>query len=712
MGSRTITPTKLFETPGISPPLISKQLFSPDSHFFVFLKSSAENPNSLDLWKYDIEHQQLNLWIKGSSFHSSSDARNESEKAESERKRFFSHGISDISFKPNSEDLLICAEGHGYLIASDSNVPKRITLEESSQQFIKFSPKGTYLTYVRKNNLFILDLKTKQEHQLTDANDNPDISYGTPDFIAAEEMHRHEGYWWSPDEEMILFTKTNNSKVEKVQIYHSRKSNAETPEHSYPFAGTENPLVELYLIDIETKTQRLIDYKTQPEDYLARINWGTSHVAIQIQDRTQKTLEVKLLNPTTSNLDTILTERSATWINLHNDLSWKNDKEIIWTSELSGRNQIYLLKNKKLVQLSREKGRVRTILLVTNDKIYYDGWRATPTENHLYCLHLSPENKPTRTEQLTDVPGWHEITMDDIGLCYSDKFSAVDKQLELHIKGSPKLENVILKETVGLDHPYYPYTDSHSYSFLGKIGPNEDNASVLHYRLTPPQEIHDKHPVIVMVYGGPGVQRVKNEWPSLQIQLFTSLGYGVFELDNRGSSNREKEFEDVLSGKLGEEEVKDQIRGCEELKGTSWVDMSRIGVFGHSYGGYMAIMCAAKASNLFKASVAVAPVTKWELYDTHYTERYLGTPRENSGAYNNSSALTYAENITGSLLIMHGMSDDNVLLAHTNELLSKLQSSGKTFELMLYPDSKHSLQETSVMVHRFNLILDFFNRTL
>jgi dipeptidyl-peptidase-4 len=218
--------------------------------------------------------------------------------------------------------------------------------------------------------------------------------------------------------------------------------------------------------------------------------------------------------------------------------------------------------------------------------------------------------------------------------------------------------------------------------------------------------------VIVHVYGGPGVQRVRNEWQPLTLQMLAQHGYGVLELDNRGSGNRGPAFEAPIHRRLGDIEVRDQLRGVEFLRTLEWVDGSRIGVMGHSYGGYMALQCLLQAPAHFRAAVSTAPVTDWRLYDTHYTERYLGMPAENAAGYEDSNVFGWLSDSIGSLLLIHGMADDNVLYTHSTQLYRALQARKLPFEMMAYPGSKHALQEQDVSIHRFNLILDFFNRHL
>jgi dipeptidyl-peptidase-4 len=242
------------------------------------------------------------------------------------------------------------------------------------------------------------------------------------------------------------------------------------------------------------------------------------------------------------------------------------------------------------------------------------------------------------------------------------------------------------------------------------------DGQTLHYRMFKPAtlEAGKKYPVIVGVYGGPGAQRVTNSWSSkdLYFQYLVQQGYIVFQLDNRGSENRGKAFEDPIFGKLAEVELTDQKTGVDYLRSLDFVDAKRIGIYGHSYGGYMTIMAMLRAGDYFAAGVSGAPVTDWALYDSHYTERYLGHPAKNAAGYQASSVFPYVGGLTGKLMIYHGMADDNVLFTHSTKLFSALQSQGKPFEMMTYPGSKHAMFGQPVQTHLHQTITDFFNRTL
>ncbi|NCF76425.1 MAG: alpha/beta fold hydrolase, partial [Proteobacteria bacterium] len=329
-----------------------------------------------------------------------------------------------------------------------------------------------------------------------------------------------------------------------------------------------------------------------------------------------------------------------------------------------------------------------------------------PIENHLFEISLDGSGY----RQLTVGAGVHDIVMHGDQSMFIDRYT--DETLPMRItveELDPTSSQTVYEETIGDTHRYAAYAKHHVTPTFGSI---EAAGHTLHYRLTPPAQISGQHPTIVYVYGGPGAQKVRRDWGSVLVQLFAQRGYGVLELDNRGSTNRGSAFEAGLYKRMGSIEVDDQVLGTQILHSASWADPDRIGVFGHSYGGYMTLMCLAKAGHCFKAGVAVAPVADWRLYDSHYTERFMGLPADNEEAYEESSVIPHLVNLERPLLLMHGMADDNVLFTHSTMLMSELQTLGKSFELMTYPGAKHSMQEVHVSIHRFNTLLDFFDREL
>jgi dipeptidyl-peptidase-4 len=351
---------------------------------------------------------------------------------------------------------------------------------------------------------------------------------------------------------------------------------------------------------------------------------------------------------------------------------------------------------------------INQVIGADGEHIYACGWQDTPIENHLFAIPLDGRG----FVQITDEPGWHDFSLNALKGLFLDRFSGDKRPLRVQLNtiGSESEAHVLFEEQINSGHPYHPFAANHVACEFGSVLTCDQQD--LHFRLTPPLSPEGKHPVIVYVYGGPGAQKVRKEWSPLLLQLFAHYGFGVLELDNRGSSNRGRDFEAPIYQAMGSAEVEDQLLGVELLKSVPWADVDNVGIFGHSYGGYMTLMSLCKAPAIFKAGAAVAPVSDWALYDSHYTERYMGLPQDNPEAYKQSGVIAHLENLASPLLLMHGMADDNVLFTHSTLIMSELQKLGKQFELMTYPGAKHSMQETHVSTHRFNTILNFFAQHL
>jgi dipeptidyl-peptidase-4 len=415
-----------------------------------------------------------------------------------------------------------------------------------------------------------------------------------------------------------------------------------------------------------------------------------------------------------------LRETSDTWINLHNDLTFLDDNaQFVWSSERSGFNHLYLydLDGELIRPLTSGEWAVSSLLKVDEDEgmVYFDGFAMSPLERHMYATSLNTTN-PEKVDQITKAEGWHRFAVAKEGDSFIDWFSNPDTppQVSLHRMDGRRL---IFLEENALDetHPYYPYLRNHITPEFGSI--EADDGTKLYYKLMKPVPFNPrkKYPVIVHVYGGPAGQTVTKSWGrsrGIWSEFMAQNGYVIFSLDNRGTPNRGTAFEGHIYHLQGEVEVRDQVAGVEFLRTLPFVDGSRIGITGHSNGGYMSLMCMMKAPEYFHAGVAIAPVTDWTLYDTHYTERYLGHPDEFPEAYEKSGVLPYVDGLKGDLLIMHGMADDNVLFTNSTKLYKVLQDKDIAFEMMNYPGSKHGLRGKKVQTHYYKTSTRFFDRTL
>jgi dipeptidyl-peptidase-4 len=345
--------------------------------------------------------------------------------------------------------------------------------------------------------------------------------------------------------------------------------------------------------------------------------------------------------------------------------------------------------------------------------VYFSATETSPVERQLYRASLDTQN-PQNPERISRDAGIHGITMSPDARFYVDNFTSSTQppQVSLHAADG-KLVAQLLENRLDAGHPDAAYLDGNSVPEFGTL--TAADGQTLHYRIFKPSHFDPavRYPAIVDVYGGPGVQRVLDNWTGSSFtQILTRAGYVVFQLDNRGTAFRGTAFQAPIRGRLGEIEVADQVQGARWLGSQSFVDRSRIGVWGWSYGGYMTLMMMFKAPQVFRAGVSGAPVTDWALYDTHYTERYLDRPQDNAAGYAASSVLPYAKALEGRLLVMHGMADDNVLFQHSTKLFRTLQDLGKPFDVMVYPGAKHGLVRQHDGRHAYATILRFFDENL
>ena len=700
-----LTAARLFSDPPLTGNMPREVRVSPDGRFAAFLKIADDDRERLDLWGADLGAGTLQRWLTATDLPGAG-ASSAAERAERERKRLFGHGISSHAWSADSKALLIEASGAGYLLDAGTTAIRQVTPAGHRYTDIRLSPQGRFVSYVRDGSLLYLHLESGIERTIA-RSDDAAVSFGSADFLAQEEMDRYNGHWWSPGDEAVVCTRVDVASVARIHRFGADE--LEAVAQRYPFTGTSNPVVGLFWYDLGSDARQRLEFADDPDDYLARAAFAGSDLVLGVQNRAQNRWRIKLVSPGESRARLLIEETSDTWINLTDNFTPIGESDYLWTSERDGFSHLYRYRGGKQEQLTRGTGHIEKIVQADSEQALVSGWFETPTERHLYAIALDTGAPERITER-----GWHEVAASKDGKVLVDCYSDLANPGEIRYGRPDGSFRTLYSNSVDSGHPYHPYRHHHATPALGTL--QAEDGQTLHYRLTRPAATVDApatgFPLIVWVYGGPGAQIVKNIWPPPALQLFAQNGFGVLELDNRGSANRGRAFEAPLFRHLGAAEVRDQIAGARYAAALDWVDAKRLGVFGHSYGGYMTLMCLAKAPDLFRAGVSAAPVTDWRLYDTHYTERYLGRPQDNPHGYETSSVFAWLDGLRGHLLVMHGMADDNVLFANASKLLKALQQRHIPFELMIYPGAKHGLQERDVSIHRFNLILDFFQRNL
>lgn len=704
-----LTLEALFGRTPLAGPTPAQVKLSPDGRFASFLRLAADDRERQQLWLMDLAGGHAKTLSPDLVAPAAGEMTAE-EQAERERRRSFASGITSHQWHPDGERILIVAHGSAFIARVADDSVSAATPAGSRQTGIRLSPRGTYLSYVRNGDLFSSELNGNERRLTTDGGGT--VSNGLPEFIAQEEMHRFEGHWWSPDERMLAFTRVDAAPIPVSYRHEVLAGSIDVIPQRYPFAGEANAEVRLAVTDLGSGETRWLDWALADDDYLARVAFGPDGALyVQTQSRDQRRLALRRWSD--GHWGEVLTETATTWVNLHDGLKF-TDQAMLWTSERDGAARLYAKSANGgggVHAVTPDLGRVNGILAADTTRAWVTGWRDDPTTQDVFEVRLQDGT----SHALTPGDAWHDgVANARAGLAVVTRSSPTEpgslRVLDLHKRRPGRL---VSGGAMNGSHPYFPYLDAHVVPEFGHI---DTAGERLHFRLTKPSRFDParRYPVLVHVYGGPGVQRVRRDFPPLVQQILAQAGFAVFEIDNRGGSNRHKSFEDAIHGELGRVEVDDQLVGVDYLRSLAWVDADRIGVFGHSYGGYMVLKCLARAAGTgtFAAGVSIAPVTRWELYDTHYTERYLGTPAGNQAGYAGSSVFPAVDAIDVPLLLMHGMADDNVLFSHSTELMRALQDAGVPFELMTYPGSKHALQEPTVAIHRYRYLLEFFQRNL
>jgi dipeptidyl-peptidase-4 len=707
---------RIFASPSLDGNAPRALKVSPDGERVTFLKGKQTDYERLDLWEYHIDSGETRLLFDSNDLQSGEEVLSDEEKARRERMRLSGSGIVSYQWSADGKALLFPLGGDVYYHKLGEKGAKQLLDTDVFETDIKLSPKGNYISFIRDQNLFVKHIESGKETAITKEGGG-NIKFGMAEFVAQEEMGRMTGYWWSPDESFIAFTKVDESPVDVISRSEIYADDIKTIDQKYPKAGTNNVLVELAIQNINNGARRWVDLGEDKDIYLARGKWmpNSETFTYQWQTRDQQTLELRAYNVPTEKQSVLLSETSNTWVNLHNDLYFLSDSDqFIWASERDGFKHLYLYENNgKLVrQLTQGDWVVDNIEAVDakNNRIYFAGRKDTPLESHAYSVSLNGGD----ISRITNEGAYHSVSFSKDASIFIDRFSTINSPAQVSLNDASGKRITWLEENkVEEGHPLHAYMDSWTKPEFGDI--TTKDGATLKYRIYKPENLEKKHPVIVYLYGGPHAQVVTNSWAGnrgLLMQHWVDKGYVVFTLDNRGSNYRGKAFEDPIYKKMGFVEVDDQVAGVEFLRTLPYVDAKRIGVHGHSYGGYMTLMTMFKAGDYFQAGVSGAPVTDWRLYDTHYTERYMGNPKTDDDAYTASSVFPYAKDLKGDLLIYHGMADDNVLFTHSTMLYKHLQDLAIPFETMDYPGKKHSIRGKQTGIHLYKTITNFFDRNL
>ena len=631
-------------------------------------------------------------------------------------------GIADLTMHPDSlpiglqdyelsqnEDKMLCATDmesiyrhsfHATYYVYDFNAKTLQPLSNNGKQRLAtFSPDATKVAFMRDNNLFIKDLKTGEEKQFTKDGLYNHIINGAPDWVYEEEFSFSQGFYWSPDSKKIAFMKFDESKVREFQMEEFEGLYPEWYSFKYPKAGEDNSIVEIYVYDLESGKTVKMDTGKETDIYLPRIAWtkDANVLAIQRLNRHQNHLEILAADATTGKSRVFYDETNDYYIDITDDWHFLEDgKTFLMTSERSGYNHIYLcsLDGKQAKQLTDGPWDVTSVYGFDGKEVYFQAAKNTPVDRQIYAVNLKGKMR-----EVIGREGTNSAT-------FSNDFSYL----------------INVNSTINQPRQYELYTnkgklvrvleDNHEYAErmkgynLGekKLMKISDPAFVLPdgtqididaWQILPPDfDPSKKYPVLIYVYGGPGHQTVNNSWADSDywwLQLLAQHGIISVSINNRGSGAQGEVFKKMTYLQLGKYETEDMITLAKYMAKQPYVDGSRIGIYGWSYGGFMAANGITKGADVISTAVSVAPVTNWRYYDNVYTERFMRTPQENPDGYDLNSPVHNTEMIKGNYLLCHGSGDDNVHYQNAMELIKAMISNGKQFDLMIYPNKNHGI---------------------
>jgi dipeptidyl-peptidase-4 len=674
--------------------------WAPDSGSFVWQESGR-------LWSYDLASKSRKELLALDALEKAAVRPPPKEVFDWENRR-----VRDerIQWARDGSGLLLLVGGDLFWLERATLKWEQLTATDTPERDPKLAPDARRVSFRRGNDLYVLERASKQVTRLThDATDT--VWNGRLDWVYPEELDLGTAHWWSPDSSKIAYLQFDVAREHLYPQADLTGVRAFFEPERYPKAGTPNADVRLGVVAAAGGATRWMDLGEPRDQLLARVAWLGDSTALLVQrtNRVQNRLDLVAASAATGAARLVLGETDRAWVNLSDDSALLADgRRLIWSSERDGWKHLYLytLDGKTVKQLTRGEWVVDSLAGVDEAArlVYYVSTEESPLERHLYRVDFNGK----RRAKLTRNAGVHAISLSPDARYYIDTFSSLAEPSSRRIYSSDGREWAVFREADRKPAEEYEILPAEIVKVKAADG------ALLYARLIRPAGFDPakKYPAVVMVYGGPHTQAVQNRWAGVTFdQALAHRGFVVWQLDNRGSSGRGHAWEARLHRRFGKQELEDQETGVRHLVSLGFVDAARIGIHGWSYGGYMTLYALLNAPDLFRAGVAGAPVTDWRLYDTIYTERYLGLPAENEEGYRLSSPVYQAGALKARLMIAHNFGDDNVLFQNTFRMMNALTAAGKQFELRIYPQKAHGVTGPARR-HMLEAIATFFEENL
>ncbi|HEX2849664.1 MAG TPA: DPP IV N-terminal domain-containing protein [Acidimicrobiales bacterium] len=689
--------------PGASVP--AALAFSPDGRYVTYLHS-PDRGLTRELFAHDVETGEVRRVLEPVAGGDTEANLTLDEKLRRERRRELGLGVTRYAWAETAGVLLI-PTSDGVLVKDGVEGDLRRVVDHPVVDPM-LSPDGRLVAYVDEGEVHVVAADGSGPHrQLTSGARSTGRTNGLAEFIAQEEIDRLRGFWWSPDSARIAFCEVDERHIPVYRIVHQGSDavgEAAQEDHRYPFAGGDNARVRLGIVEVDEGEPVWADLGEY--EYLARVDWHPDgYLLVQVEDRRQQELRVLRVDPVTGVSTPLLTETSDIWINVHDLLRPVRAGGFLWGSERTGYRHLEVRDDAGALirTLTAGKWFVESVAALDDRHVWFTATKDSPLERHLYVVPL--EGGPDDVQRVTREPGTHAVVVDAERGRFVDTRSSLEHPpvvLLRHLHGGVVIRSIF-------DEPDPRVAELGLAALAPELTTIDVDDVTIHVALWVP-EGEGPFPTVVSVYGGPHAQRVTDSWlvtVRLREQLLRQMGYLVVTADNRGSWGRGLEFEGAVRHELGDLEVRDQAAVVGALVARGLADPARVGIFGWSYGGYMSAMALVRAPDVFAVAVAGAPVTHWDGYDTHYTERYMGLPAENVEGYERSSVLAHVEALRGHLLLVHGLIDENVHFRHTARLVNALIRARKRYELLLFPDERHLPRREEDRVYMEERILTY-----
>ena len=704
-----LTVQRIYSAPSLSGRTLRDTIWSPDGKLLTYLDENADGP---EIWAIDAATAQKRVLV---------DAQHLRDVLLPPASRGQQTGLGRLTpprymWAPDGQALLFVSAKELFWYELKTRSSKKLLAESGDSGDIddaKISPDGRWVSFLRSHDLWVVSVAGGEPRQLTRGG-SEELRQGELDWVYPEELDLETAYWWAPDSSKIALLQLDEHSVEKYPLVGALPYGAELTEERFPEAGSPNPVAHVGVVEAAGGEVRWMDTGSDATALLARVKWlpDSHRVAIERLNRVQNHLEVLFADAASGKCETVLTENDKYWINLSNDLHFLADgRRFLWSSERSGFRHLYLydLSGKQLAQLTHGDWEVENVAKVDEQAqtVYFTSTQKSPIERQFYRVALSG-GEPVA---LTHDHGTHSVSLAPDGKHFLDTYStAMTPPQQRLYSGEGNLVATLAENKVAELEKYH-FQPVEFFTVPGADGTPLEAAMIKPAGF----DASRKYPVIVHLYGGPHGQEVRDAWQGsnfLWHELMTEKGFIIFVLDNRGMAGRGHNFETPIYHHFGTVELADQLAGVKWLSSPPYVDGTRVGIWGWSFGGYMTCVAMLRAGDVFKAGFAGAPVTDWRRYDTIYTERYMGTPQENPGGYHDSSPVNYAAGLRGKLLVAHATGDDNVHFANSVALAEKLVEAQKYAEFQIYADRGHGISDSAARIHIFNRVTQFFVENL